>query len=131
MFRYSEQVFGNWYHLVTIWLFGSDYTLSLRVWGVKWPSRPWSGSWGVTCTQRHYHNISSKCRVHKCSSEIYLSQKARKICLPLIIEMRVWLLLKHNSHESFVLYIKLFSLAIECNTPFLVLKNQTHALKKQ
>ena len=48
MFRYFEQVFGNWLFLVTIWLFGSGYTLSLRVWGVKWPSRPWSGSWGVT-----------------------------------------------------------------------------------
>ena len=48
LFRYSEQVFGNWLLPVTIWLFGSGYTLCLRVWGVKWPSRPWSGSWGVT-----------------------------------------------------------------------------------
>ena len=48
LFRYSEQIFGNWLFPITIWLFGSGYTLSLRVWGVKWPSCPWSGSWGVT-----------------------------------------------------------------------------------
>ena len=47
LFRYCEQVFSNWLHPVTIWLFGSDYTLSLLDWGVKWPSHPWSGSWDV------------------------------------------------------------------------------------
>ena len=48
MFRYSKQVFGNWLLPVTIWLFGSGYTLNLRVWDVKWPSSPWSGSWVMT-----------------------------------------------------------------------------------
>ena len=50
LFRYSKQVFGNWLLPVTIWLFGSGYTLNIRVWGVKWLSRPWNGSWGVTST---------------------------------------------------------------------------------
>ena len=59
LFRYSEQIFSNWLLPVTSWLFGSGYTLSPRVWGVKWLSHPWSGSWGVTLFQSLLYLILS------------------------------------------------------------------------